>query len=323
MLVTLTPGVARDRALQLLRSASLEITNNHGQQDKYVQWVLDTSRMLRGQIAQSDLEQLLLTPAFYRLIDPTLMGTPQGLLLLNAEITERQAMLTQAADTLHAQLNAWDAAARLVLAVVDSSVFLSHPCWTRDDDPAAVLASIPWADELGARAEDILLVLPEVVIRELDRIKESSNKTLRHRAQVTLAVIDRLLPDPSGTVMIRPEDGWDEATSRGQQMPRGAVHLRIFYDDPAHRPLSDPDAEIIDRAIAVQTLAGKPAQLMTMDTTMGLNARRAGLQVAKPIRKIDEPPAEGQSTRARRRAAAEGADNSHTTSDDRGDGGNV
>ncbi|MEV4518176.1 hypothetical protein AB0K00_55620 [Dactylosporangium sp. NPDC049525] len=27
--------------------------------------------------------------------------------------------------------------------------------------------------------------------------------------------------------------------------------------DPAHRPLSDPDAEIIDRAVAVQTLAAR------------------------------------------------------------------
>jgi len=27
-------------------------------------------------------------------------------------------------------------------------------------------------------------------------------------------------------------------------MPRGEVQLRVFYDDPAHRPLPDPDPEI-------------------------------------------------------------------------------
>jgi hypothetical protein len=43
-----------------------------------------------------------------------------------------------------------------------------------------------------------------------------------------------------------------------------------------------------------------------MDTGMGLNARRAGLLVKKPEREI-ETPAEGQSARVRRRAAAEAA----------------
>ena len=304
MLVTLTPGVDRDRVLNLLRAAASEISNHHGQQEGYWRWVLDTGRMLRGQIAQSDLETLLLTPAFYRLVDPTLMGTPQGLQLLDAELTERQALLTAAVKALHEQLNAWDAVSRQVLAVVDSSVFLSHPAWARNDDPAAVIASIPWADDLQARAEGILLVLPEVVIRELDRLKESPNKTIRYRAQVTLAVVDKLLPEPSGTVLISPADSWSEASSRGQHMPRGGVQLRVFYDDPAHRPLTDADEEIIDRAVAVQTLAGRPVQLVTMDTGMGLNARRSGLQVTKPSREIEEPPAESQSTRGRRREAA-------------------
>jgi hypothetical protein len=74
------------------------------------------------------------------------------------------------------------------------------------------------------------------------------------------------------------------------EMRRGEVQLRMFYDDPAHRPVPDPDAEIIDRAVAVQTLAGKAVRLVTMDTGMGLNARRAGLLVTKPAREIETPP---------------------------------
>jgi len=308
MLVTLTPGVDRDRVLELLRSAYIEIGNNHGKQDGYVRWVLNVGRMLRGQIARSDLDQLLFTPAFYRLADPALMDTPQGLQLLEAEMSDRQDLLTAAFKTLQEQIGTWTAAAGKVLAVVDSSVFLSHPGWTRDDDPTAVIASIPWAKELGVGFEDVLLVLPEVVIRELDRLKESGTQRIRYRASVTLAVIDKLLSDPYGTVTIRPKDSdWDSVSARGE-MPRGMVQLRVFYDDPAHRPLSDEDAEIIDRALAVQTLAGTAVRLVTMDTTMGLNARRAGLLVKKPEREIEMPPAEGQSTRARRRAGAEAAE---------------
>jgi hypothetical protein len=149
MLVTLTPGVDRNRVLELLRQASVEIMNKHGDQDGYVRWVMNTARMLRGQIAQTDLDQLLLTPAFYRLVDPVMMGTPQGLWLLEAEMSDRQALFTAAFETLQKQLGTWTAEAGKVLAVLDASVFLSHPAWTQDDDPAAVIASIPWAEELG------------------------------------------------------------------------------------------------------------------------------------------------------------------------------
>ncbi|MFY1595901.1 PIN domain-containing protein [Micromonospora sp. WMMD737] len=269
--------------------------------------MLDVGRMLRGQIARSDLDKLLFTPGFYRLIDPVLMGTPQGRQLLEAEMSERQAVLTSAFETLQEQIHTWSAAARKELAVVDSSVFLSHPAWTQDDDPTAVIASIPCAEELGVGFEDVLIVLPEVVIREFDRLKESGNQKTRYRASVTLAVVDKLLVNPYATVPIRAKDSdWDAVAARGE-IPRGAVELRVFYDDPAHQPHPDPDVEIIDRAAAVETLAGKKVQLVTMDTGMGLNARRAGLQVKKPAREIETPPAEGQSTRARRRAAVEAA----------------
>ncbi|WP_433018928.1 PIN domain-containing protein [Kribbella sp. CA-294648] len=305
-LVTLTPGVDRDHVLDLLHKASTEITNNHSQAE-YVRWVMDTARTLRGQIAAGDLDRILFTPAFYRLVDPALMGTPQGRQLFDAELSDRQVMLTAAFDKLQ-EIRPWTAAADKVLAVVDTNVFLSHPAWTQDEDPTAVIASIPWAEELGAGFADVLLVLPEVVIRELDRLKESSNQKLRHRASVTLAVIDKLLPDPYGTVLIRDMDtDWQEVADR-EKIPHGRVELRVFFDDPAHRPLSDSDAEIIDRAMAVQTLAGTAVRLITMDTGMGLNARRTKLQVRKPERIIEPPPSEGQSTRARRRAAAEAAE---------------
>ena len=47
MLVTLTPGVDRDHVLELLRKASVEISNNHDQ-DGYVRWVMDAARTLCG-----------------------------------------------------------------------------------------------------------------------------------------------------------------------------------------------------------------------------------------------------------------------------------
>jgi hypothetical protein len=46
--------------------------------------------------------------------------------------------------------------------------------------------------------------------------------------------------------------------SAGADAARGEVQLRVFCDDPVHLgPVPDSDAEIIDRAVAVQALGGK------------------------------------------------------------------
>ncbi|GLY99856.1 hypothetical protein Acsp02_71090 [Actinoplanes sp. NBRC 103695] len=57
--------------------------------------------MLRGQIARSDLEELLLTPTFYRLIDPAMLNTPMGLRLLHDEIAVRKAQHRTADQVIH------------------------------------------------------------------------------------------------------------------------------------------------------------------------------------------------------------------------------
>jgi predicted ribonuclease YlaK len=220
---------------------------------------------------------------------------------LEAEIAERKELFTTAFQTLQKALNAWSVPNDTELAVVDTSVFLSHPSWTRDPDPKKVIASIPWAEELLLVYTEVLLVLPEVVIKELDRLKESGNVQTRYRARVTLAVIDSLLTDPYGTVRIQHRDSdWRERDEQGEPW-RGGVQLKVLYNDSTYRSPGDEDSEIIDKTLAVQTLAGKPVHLITMDTTMGLNARREQLKVTKPAREIEELPVEGGSTRVRRR----------------------
>jgi hypothetical protein len=255
MLVTLTPGADPVRIASLLNQATMEARNHHGKPSEYINWVFGMARMFRGQIARSDLDLLFLTPTFYRILEGHGTGTMAMQNLLEAEIAEREMTTHEAALALQEQIRTWRAEASGVLAVVDTSVFLSHPQWTASQIPERVIESIPWAAELHLGFEDLQLVLPAVVIKELDRLKESSNQQVRYRARVTLAVIDRLLPDPEGVVLIRAKDtDWDAITANGG-MPGGEVRLRVLYDDPIHRPLLDADAELIDRAVAVQAPA--------------------------------------------------------------------
>ncbi|MEN3308938.1 MAG: hypothetical protein V7603_5140 [Micromonosporaceae bacterium] len=143
---------------------------------------------------------------------------------------------------------------------MDTSVFISHPNKIRE---------IGYADIIGARAEPVRLIVPRVVIDELDRQKESGNQAVRWRAGHTLGVLDELLIAPKGRATVREADDFTAVAAVGG-MPRGVVTVEVFFDDPRHVRLDDNDDESIDRALAVQAYAGQRVHLLTMDTSMAL-----------------------------------------------------
>lgn len=53
--------------------------------------------------------------------------------------------------------------------------------------------------------------------------------------------------------------------------------VELLFDPPGHRRLPINDDELVDRALAVQSLAGR----VTFDTGQASRARAAGLQVVK------------------------------------------
>jgi len=46
---------------------------------------------------------------------------------------------------------------------------------------------------------------------------------------------------------------------------RGDVHLDVLLDEPGHRRLPIADDEIVDRAVAIATVAGREGRLVTDD----------------------------------------------------------
>ncbi|MBU2667791.1 hypothetical protein KOI35_30195 [Actinoplanes bogorensis] len=307
MLVTLEPGADRNYVLGVLDRAVVEIDsphpNNNVPYGGYVAWILGLARMLRGHIADADLEGLIYTPGLDRLLAGVGAGTMKGQHVFNDEKDARRRVFTTAANNLRDQIARWSVHQHEVLSVVDTNVFLHHPGWHKDPSPQRVLGSIPWALDLKAGHADIKLVLPEVVVRELDRHKESSNKVVRFRAQVTLAALARLLQDPFAPVVLR-EHGPQGAAD---DEPGGQVTLRVFYDDPAHRPVDDEDTEILQRALALQSLASHDVVVFTTDVTMALNARRFGMKTAIPERPIEDPDDAPPSNRQQRRERQEAA----------------
>jgi hypothetical protein len=62
----------------------------------------------------------------------------------------------------------------------------------------------------------------------------------------------------------------------------GPVTMELLFDPPDHERLPDNDAEIVDRALAVQALAGRPVTMVTYDKNMTFRARYAGLKAISP-----------------------------------------
>ncbi|WP_346534101.1 hypothetical protein [Micromonospora sp. DPT] len=80
------------------------------------------------------------------------------------------------------------------------------------------------------------------------------------------------------------------------------LKLDVLFDSPGHVRQSRADDEIVDRAVVLQTLAGRPVHLVTYDTGMAMRALNSGL---KDIKLEQEPEKDEvkQPRRPRQRAA--------------------
>jgi rRNA-processing protein FCF1 len=279
MLVTLAPGADVTHVLDLLFKAKTTINNNHHDPVGYVAWANEQAEVLRNQIRPTDIDRLINTPRFWRLVE---LGDRGGLAVqdfLRAELTEQAQVWEQAWLALQTEINRWRSDAYVI--VVDTSVFIHHPDKIRD---------IRYAGLLGVGFEEVRVVVPRVVVDELDRLKESSNKHTRWRAAHTLGVLDELLDRPRSRAALREADNFREVQAAGGT-PHGKVTIEVLFDDAHHVRLADNDDEIIDRTLALLPYTRTfPARLLTMDTSMALRARMLNVRVLKPTKEIGEEP---------------------------------
>lgn len=94
------------------------------------------------------------------------------------------------------------------------------------------------------------------------------------------------------------------------------MSVEIVLDQPGHVRLPIDDDEIIDRAVAIQSMASRPVRLLTCDTGQHTRGCAAGLEVTKIPAKDPGPepdwaeqnkPGNGTRQKRRDRAAAQAA----------------
>jgi len=286
-LLTPMPGVGRDHLLKTLREVHTAASNIWGggtgpadrRLTEYVEWATNSVQMLGGQISSADLDRLILTRGYERLLSGvgTLTGTDLGTQravngLVSLELRQRVDALDQAVKALTAQINRWNGVD--VFAVADTSVYIEHEDKLEDLDFAPLL-DMAWWDK------PIRILVPVIVMDELDGLKRSKDRDVRWRAGYTLAVLDRVFAKTTGPAQLRPPNS---------DSPRGAVVMESIFDPPGHVQLPVNDDEIIDRTLAVQALAGREVTLLTYDTGQSMRAHNAGLSAKKLTMPIGDEP---------------------------------
>lgn len=161
------------------------------------------------------------------------------------------------------------------------------------------------AAELGWRDNPVQIVLPMLVLDELDELKEHNKEHTRYRARQTLKWLGDKLGSSRSLLIRRGFSTNDENVPE----VRGDVYLDVLFDEPGHVRLPIADDEIVDRAAAVASLAGRDVTLVTNDVSQAYRAYVAGLDVstvAEPIYDVDIQQAAKEA--AREKKAQDAAD---------------
>lgn len=290
MLIKPLPGTNRDHLIKTLSAERDKVANLHGpfhgpaygRLVGYLRWASQASRTLRHIVSPADISRLVLTDRYAALLagaSSGLAGSHQEAFLhdlISLELEERVADFDDALSDLRDVTSRWNQFG--VLVVADSSVYIQHP---------SKLLEWDFHDLCQVREESVHLLFPMVVVDELDGIKQTKERERRWRAGYTLAVLEKHLSNGVGAAVIRPVDLSPMDTGA---TPSAAVTAEVLYDPPGHGRLPINDDEIVDRALSVQLLAGRPVLLLTYDTGQAMRGRSAGLKVRKLRPEVETEP---------------------------------
>ncbi len=287
MLVSLHPAANSRDVLEVLARVRGEADNVSGscaadRLNSYLEWAARSARMLHNRLRSADIDRLIFTRGYERLLAAagSLVGTDTGTQrvlngLLDMELRLRTEALDEIITDLQNRNPQWSFDD--LYAVLDTSVYIEHDEKLEVLDIAAQLT--PYPDKR------LHLLVPMVVIDELDGIKNKGEGIKRWRAAYTLGVVERIFSPGE------PKRGF---LRNGEYGVRGAVDLEILYDPPGHVRLPVNDDEIIDRTLAAKPLAGKPVTLITFDTGQAFRAREADLPVVRLTKPLGDEPAPKQ-----------------------------
>src|SRR5260370_15340099 len=193
MLLTPLPGLDRKHLHETLRQVDTDVSNQytggpHGYYERllsYLDWTSRDVERLGSLMSSDDLDRLVLTKRYEQLLAgvASLAGEQtQRLtdLLVSLELRQRTDAFDQAVKALGRELALWERRGRPVVA--DSSFYIEHP---------QKLEEANFPELLDVWDDSIHLMVPMVVVDELDSLKRSKDRQERSRAGYPLPPLDR------------------------------------------------------------------------------------------------------------------------------------
>jgi hypothetical protein len=266
MLIRPLPGTSPQALVKTLGEACTAVGNlysaHHSSADErrrtYIEWANNTAGQFRHLMGRADIDRLILTPPFWHIHALPGPLPTEARTTINTEIEVCRAELDRLHRAVAAQVDRWSGFGPYV--VPDTTMFIQHPDKLEDWDLVQLLT--------GNVEGDVHVLIPMVVIDELDRLKESKDRHTRWRARHSLAVLDRVLREPKKASVLR-------HANAGQY--QGKVTVELVFDAPGHVRLPEPDDEIVDQAHMIRCLAGPEVTMLTYDTGQSTRARAADL----------------------------------------------
>lgn len=260
----------------------------------YLKWASESVRVLRYHISAEDIDRLVLTRRYWALQGSTEATLTLLPLLVGMEIDERIESLKEARDEIDRLNHRWPHGHLIVL---DTSALIHGPK-LQEWDPAA---------EFSLGEVPVHIVLPIIVLDELDALKEHNREHTRSRARRTLNWLSNHLHDDTLTLRERRSSGPNS---------HAAIVLHVLADPAGHRRLPLADDEIVDRAAVVASTSGRDVTLYTNDFSQAYRAQRARLKTAMVIEPIyDVDLKEARREQAQRTKRARHAEHSRRPAD--------
>lgn len=260
--ITPLPGVSLGNAISLLEAEERNLANLTGSAydrlASYQNWASQASSRLRYVLDLPQVERLIDTRRHDFLFG--MFGGPQQLIHYTVSAEQEDRALTFAAALK--ELRAVESACATmpeVLLIPDTNIYLHQEERYQD---------LKWL-AIANTTDEIRLFLPMAVMREIDKAKRSpgnkmvsftNDELVRDRARLTSRHIRQTLTDPEDSPQLAP-----------------GITMELLMDPRGHRAIEDPDSEIIDRALLLQTLSGRQVSVVTSDGNMQFGAHVAGL----------------------------------------------
>jgi len=223
----------------------------------YLNWVNACQLALRHVFADSELD-LLLGRGYWHICNANLQPFPLER-LINEEIVFQVGHVgTSDVGRLGEAANRLRALARLgqregSMYVLDTNALLHY---TRIDQ-------LDWRGRMGA--QKVRLIIPLIVIDEIDSKKYARRGEYQDRARDILTLIDRTITNAGG----------------GYMPLREGVTAEVLPDEEGHFRAPSADQEILERCEFLHQMTGHPVTLVTGDSGVRINARSRGIAVFK------------------------------------------